>query len=222
MSELFAKEVAQKYCNGCQKINWHARKTPSPKALRYGVLITGLTCFLTLPLFLAIYYFKCYWRCKFCGKRTHKGAKSKRRKKNSFKPDFSKLTTKLPPDLKGSTQGQPYENARSRKRQGSFSGSSAHLNRPRYGCSPRTYWDWHDTLYLGGSASSPEWRARAKEAKARDNYQCVECGFSETLETDHIIELSRGGSNEFDNLQTLCKECHHLKTQKNRRRRSYT
>ncbi|MCP4481011.1 MAG: HNH endonuclease [Planctomycetaceae bacterium] len=75
---------------------------------------------------------------------------------------------------------------------------------------------------MGGGASSPEWRARAKEAKARDNYQCVECGVAETLETDHIIELSRGGSNEFDNLQTLCKECHHLKTQKNRRRRSYT
>ena len=103
-------------------------------------------------------------------------------------------------------------------RRGSYSDSRSFLNRPKYGCSQKEYWAWHDTLYLGGSYDSPQWAERAREAKARDDYQCVLCGATENLETDHIIELSRGGSNDFDNLQTLCKSCHDKKTDDNRSR----
>jgi 5-methylcytosine-specific restriction endonuclease McrA len=32
------------------------------------------------------------------------------------------------------------------------------------------------------------------------------------LECDHIVPLHRGGSNDPGNLQSLCKECHAIKT----------
>lgn len=31
-------------------------------------------------------------------------------------------------------------------------------------------------------------------------------------ELDHIVPISKGGSNDHDNLQMLCKECHYQKT----------
>lgn len=48
----------------------------------------------------------------------------------------------------------------------------------------------------------------------RDNYTCKNCnksGKDIKLHIDHIIPRSKGGTNETDNLQTLCKECNLLK-----------
>jgi hypothetical protein len=36
---------------------------------------------------------------------------------------------------------------------------------------------------------------------------CVACGSKESLELDHIVPWSKGGGNELDNLQILCKPC---------------
>ncbi len=43
----------------------------------------------------------------------------------------------------------------------------------------------------------------------RDNHTCVYCGSSEgeKLTVDHILPISRGGTNALDNLATACKFC---------------
>lgn len=41
----------------------------------------------------------------------------------------------------------------------------------------------------------------------RDNNQCVRCGSNESLTVDHIIPISKGGTDTLDNLRTLCRKC---------------
>lgn len=54
-------------------------------------------------------------------------------------------------------------------------------------------------------------RGLRKEVFKRDNYTCVQCGASKddgaTLHVDHKIPVSKGGTDELDNLQTLCSDC---------------
>lgn len=49
---------------------------------------------------------------------------------------------------------------------------------------------------------------------ARDENICKICGSTERLEIDHIIPLSKGGSNELKNLQILCRHCNSVKRDK--------
>jgi CRISPR/Cas system Type II protein with McrA/HNH and RuvC-like nuclease domain len=46
---------------------------------------------------------------------------------------------------------------------------------------------------------------------ARDGYSCLKCGAKEDLTIDHIVPISRGGSDDFQNLQTLCFSCNQKK-----------
>jgi len=53
------------------------------------------------------------------------------------------------------------------------------------------------------------------EVFKRDNYKCVECGATKEtaiLHVDHIIPKSEGGTDELDNLQTLCEKCNIAKS----------
>lgn len=45
----------------------------------------------------------------------------------------------------------------------------------------------------------------------RDLGKCVKCGVSEKLEFDHIIPLSKGGSDTERNIQLLCEGCNRSK-----------
>ena len=55
------------------------------------------------------------------------------------------------------------------------------------------------------------------ECFKRDRYKCLECGATnkeKTLHCDHIISVAQGGSDEMDNLQTLCDDCNLAKSDK--------
>lgn len=53
------------------------------------------------------------------------------------------------------------------------------------------------------------WKERRREVLARDGGRCVKCGTNtQLLDVHHIISRSEGGTDELDNLITLCKRCH--------------
>lgn len=56
--------------------------------------------------------------------------------------------------------------------------------------------------------SSRPWAELRLEALKRDGWKCVKCGRPGRLEVDHKIAIVDGGSNDIDNLQTLCRGCH--------------
>ena len=58
---------------------------------------------------------------------------------------------------------------------------------------------------------------RRQSVFERDNYTCQYCGIrgdDALLEVDHIIPVSRGGSNDFNNLITSCRACNRAKRDK--------
>lgn len=55
----------------------------------------------------------------------------------------------------------------------------------------------------------PDWETRKAGVLREAGYKCEECGKSEVqLTVHHIVPLTKGGSNAFDNLKALCSQCH--------------
>lgn len=55
-----------------------------------------------------------------------------------------------------------------------------------------------------------QWRRLRAEFLKRFPF-CAACGEAAT-EVDHIVALRKGGSNDWSNLQAVCKRCHARKT----------
>ncbi len=59
-----------------------------------------------------------------------------------------------------------------------------------------------------------DWNTRRKSVYRRDNYTCKNCGRrggsygSIELHAHHVVPKHKGGTDNIDNLQTVCKECH--------------
>lgn len=61
-----------------------------------------------------------------------------------------------------------------------------------------------------GSFTGDEW----KHLVAEFNGKCAACGTQTKLEADHMLPLSRGGTNTIDNIQPLCRQCNTRKATK--------
>ncbi|MCH4170677.1 MAG: HNH endonuclease [Lactobacillus sp.] len=70
----------------------------------------------------------------------------------------------------------------------------------------------NDSSYLAFYKGSL-WRKTREQVLMRDNYMCQRCGLDATL-VDHIIPSKDDWDDRLnpDNLQSLCKSCHYLKT----------
>jgi hypothetical protein len=62
----------------------------------------------------------------------------------------------------------------------------------------------------GVEAPYPDnWAELADAIRKRDGYRCTQCGATDVeLHVHHVVPLSQGGSNDPDNLTTLCDACH--------------
>lgn len=72
--------------------------------------------------------------------------------------------------------------------------------------------DWH--RYSRHSARLPyqDWVIVRSGVFERDNYTCRYCGaHGVKLECDHVMPVSRGGTNDRSNLVTACKPCNQTK-----------
>lgn len=62
--------------------------------------------------------------------------------------------------------------------------------------------------YGFGRRRISKWEALRSAIFRRDNFTCQYCGSrQEPLHCDHIVPVSRGGSNDESNLKTACKPC---------------
>ena len=61
------------------------------------------------------------------------------------------------------------------------------------------------------------WGSIRRAVLERDWHECKACGVSGVpLEVDHVVPTFEGGSDDVDNLVTLCSDCHLVKTNRER------
>ena len=64
----------------------------------------------------------------------------------------------------------------------------------------------HDSRYISSEVKQNVWN--------RDGGKCVCCNSNIRLEFDHIIPVTKGGSNSENNVQLLCYDCNRAKSAK--------
>ena len=74
-----------------------------------------------------------------------------------------------------------------------------------------------ETQFAPAGAAQPDSRpgipaAMRRAVWQRDQGRCARCGARERLEFDHIVPLSRGGSNTERNIELLCQDCNRAKS----------
>lgn len=81
-------------------------------------------------------------------------------------------------------------------------------------------WVWRTLLDAAGLSEPAPNRSSTKRkmprhlsrsVMERDEYRCKHCGTCKDLTIDHILPRSKGGGNEIENLQTLCRSCNSKK-----------
>jgi hypothetical protein len=65
----------------------------------------------------------------------------------------------------------------------------------------------HIRAFDGQRLPADSWHIVRSIVLERDEHTCTYCGSEKQLECDHIVPLSRGGSNAFVNLATACRPC---------------
>jgi 5-methylcytosine-specific restriction protein A len=68
-------------------------------------------------------------------------------------------------------------------------------------------WQGHNSQY-----DTAAYRRNRKLALGRAGHRCEQCGAAGRLHCDHIIPLSRGGTDDLGNLRIMCPACHGAKT----------
>jgi 5-methylcytosine-specific restriction endonuclease McrA len=69
--------------------------------------------------------------------------------------------------------------------------------------------------------TSPRWRRTRLRVLRRDSFRCLNCG-GYAKEVDHISPIHEGGGEYvLSNLQSLCRECHSAKSNREVRQRTW-
>jgi len=75
---------------------------------------------------------------------------------------------------------------------------------------------WRHELSRHERGYGYEWTKRRASVLLRDNYLCQPClrqgRPTAAREVDHITPKAQDGSDDFDNLQAICTDCHKAKT----------
>ena len=65
----------------------------------------------------------------------------------------------------------------------------------------------HIRAFDGRRLPPDDWHIVRSIVLERDGYACTYCGADKQLEGDHVVPLSRGGSNALANIATACRPC---------------
>ena len=75
---------------------------------------------------------------------------------------------------------------------------------------------WVQTKTASERGYGKEWRKVRVVALERDKYLCQAClkdgVYTQATDVDHILNKASGGTDDLQNLQSLCRACHKTKT----------